>query len=489
MSVGNINIEKALRDVRELMEKEKLSPAMKSALQVILLLVKILLDRMGLNSKNSSKPPSSDPNRKKTLKNGEGKKRGGQKGHTGKTLQKVDNPDIIKELKVDRRTLPAGGGKWKVKGHETRQVFDIEISTVITEYRAEILVNERGEKCIANFPPQVTAPVQYGQGVKAHAVYLSKYQMLPYKRIEEYFADQMGLPLSAGTIDNFNFKAYEKLDWFEPFVQQRLLQSPVIHADETGVNINGKTNWMHVNSSPLWTYLFPHEKRGQLAMEAMGVLPGYCGILCHDHWKPYYCFEEIKHALCNAHHLRELERAFEQDNQQWAKKMQTMLLAMNQDKIEGGGIVDPKKSQEWKEKYRKLLLRADLECPPPETDKEEIIKKKGGKQKRGKRKRGRLKRSKSRNLLERLRDFEEDVLRFMDLKEVPFTNNEAERSLRMTKVQQKISGCFRSFEGAKVYCRIRSYLTSAMKQGFTASYAMTALFQGKNIFLEEGGGE
>lgn len=486
MSVGNINTEEALRDVRELMEKEKLSPAMKSALQVILLLVKILLDRMGLNSKNSSKPPSSDPNRKKTLKGAGGKKRGGQKGHVGKTLQKVENPDIIKELKVDRGTLPPG--EWKMEGYETRQVFDIDISTVITEYRAEILVNERGEKYSASFPQEVTAPVQYGEGVKAHAVYLSKYQMLPYKRIKEYFADQMGLPLSTGTLDNFNIRAYEKLDWFEPFVQERLIQSPLIHADETGVNINGKTNWMHVNSNPLWTYLFPHEKRGQLAMEAMGVLPGYRGILCHDHWKPYYRFEEMKHALCNAHHLRELERAFQQDAQQWAKEMQTMLLAMNQDKIEGGGIIDPKKSKNWKKKYRELLLRADLECPPPpEPDK----KGKGGREGkgRGKGKRGRIKRSRARNLLERLRDYEQDVLRFMDSKEVPFTNNEAERSLRMTKVQQKISGCFRSFEGVKVYCRIRSYLNSAIKQGFTASYAMQALFQGKNIFLTEGGVE
>lgn len=467
MSIGNINVEEALRNVQELMQKEKLSPSMKSALQIILLLVTILLERKGLNSKNSSKPPSSDPHRKKTLKEAGAKKRGGQKGHPGTTLQKVEDPDVITELKVDRTLLLCG--KWERKGHEVRQVFDLDISTLVTEYRAEVFVNERGEKLTAPFPPGVTASVQYGEGVKAHAVYLSKYQMLPCKRIEEYFSDQIGLPLSAGTLDNFNVAAHERLEWFEPFVRERLMESPLIHADETGININGKTHWMHVHATTSWTYLSPHEKRGREAMDSMEVLPAYRGILCHDHWKPYYSYEEVNHALCNAHHLRELEWAFEGDGQQWAGQMQKMLLAMNQDKIDGGGIIAPPKSHHWKQGYRELLIRADLECPPPpEPERKE------GEQKR----RGRIKRSKARNLLERLRDYEEDVLRFMDSKEVAFTNNEAEQSLRMTKVQQKISGCFRSFRGAETYCRIRSYLSSARKQGFTASDSMKALFQG-----------
>ena len=200
-------------------------------------------------------------------------------------------------------------------------------------------------------------------------------------------------------------------------------------------------------------------------MDDMGVLPRFKGILCHDHWKPYYKID-CTHALCNAHHIRELTRAWEQDAQQWAKKLKSLLEIINCKVIDAGGALNAKEAAKYRRKYREIIKLGELECPEP------IRPKKKGK-------RGRIKRSKSRNLLERLRDFEEDTLRFMDNKLVPFSNNLGENDIRMTKVQQKISGCFRSIGGARIFCRIRSYLSTCRKQGVKSSQALDLLFNGK----------
>jgi len=199
----------------------------------------------------------------------------------------------------------------------------------------------------------------------------------------------------------------------------------------------------------------------------MGVLPFFNGVLCHDHWKPYYRYA-CTHSLCNAHHLRELERAWEQDGQHWAKAMKALLIDMNNTVADAGGRLPATDAERWRQRYRQRLEEADIECPPPDKSQREAGK------------RGRLKRSKARNLLERLRNFEHDVLRFMDIEYVPFTNNQGENDLRMTKVQQKISGCFRSMAGAKIFCRVRSYLSTCRKQGMSATEALALLFQGKS---------
>ena len=479
VSIDSINVEEAIAEAKELMAKERMSPAMRSAINVLFLLVAALLSRLGLNSNNSSKPPSSDPNREKKKKVGTGKKRGGQNGHAGKTLEKVDDPDEVEEIVIDRSTLPDGGaGEYTPGGFEIRQVFNIEILTKVTEYRAEILFNEKGERFVAPFPTGVTSPVQYGDSVKAHAVYLSQHQLLPYDRMKEHFSDQMGLPMSPGSINNFNRKAYGLLEDFEESLRKRLIDSNVLNADETGINIDGKRRWLHGCSSASWTYFFSHEKRGKEAMDEMGILPFYRNILCHDHWKSYYRYGDIIHALCNAHHLRELEAAYELDGQRWAKEMKALLVEMKQVTEGAGGELTKEETELWRGKYETLIAKAEEECPPPEPPPKPIPGEK--------KKRGRLKRSKSRNLLERLRDFEDDTLRFMTNKDIPFTNNLGERDIRMTKVHQKISGCFRSEEGARMFCRIRSYLSSARKQGFTASYALESLFAGKDIFAEQG---
>jgi transposase len=203
-----------------------------------------------------------------------------------------------------------------------------------------------------------------------------------------------------------------------------------------------------------------------VAMDEIGILPFFKGVLCHDHWKPYYHYD-CTHALCNAHHLRELERAWEQDQQQWAREMQALLIDIAAAVADAGGCLPADEAKRWRRRYRRLLKKAEIECPPPDES-----------QRQGKR--GRLKRSKARNLLERLRDFEQDILRFIEVESVPFTNNQGENDLRMTKVQQKISGCFRSMEGAKIFCRVRSYLSTCRKQGMSATQALTLLFQGKD---------
>ncbi len=464
MKIDSIDVEKALDKARQLIEQEEgLSSSLRAALEVLLLLVKLLLDRKTLNSKNSSKPPASDPNRLKPTRKKSGKSSGAQAGHIGKTLEKVDDPDFVTSLSIDRRTLPKGN--YHQVGFETRQVFDIDILRVITEYQAEILEDEKGNRFMASFPDGVTKAVQYGNQIKAHAVYLSQYQLLPYKRIQNYFADQLQIPISEGSLYNFNVQAFAQLADFEQMSKDRLAQAELAHADETGININGKRQWLHCVSSPAWTHYFPHEKRGKEAMDDIGILPRFQGILCHDHWKPYYRYSFI-HALCNAHHLRELTRAWEQDGMIWARDMEQHLREINRVVNDAGGVLPPDEAKQYRKIYRTLLQKADNECPAPEPPP-------------GKPKRGRVKRSKARNLLERLRDYEDDVLRFMENPLVPFTNNQGENDIRMTKVQQKISGCFRSVEGAKIFCRVRGYLSTCRKQDISVSQALNLLFDGK----------
>ncbi len=464
MKIENIDIEATIQKAQSIIrDDEQMSAATKSMFEIMILIITLLANRLNLNSTNSSKPPSGDPNRKKKPKAKKGKKTGGQKGHTGVTLEKINEPDKIEVIKIDRRTLPAGN--YRELGFDTRQVFDIDISRVVTEYQAQILEDDNGHRYVASFPEGVSKAVQYGTGLKAHSVYMSIFQLIPYNRIQDYFSDQIHVPVSEGSIFNFNKEAYRLLEDFETSAKNELAASQLAHVDETGINIGGKRHWLHSASNKSWTLYYPHAKRGKEAMDDIGILPRFSGVLCHDHWKPYYKYE-CTHSLCNAHHLRELTRSWEQDGQQWAQKMKELLETINRKAIDAGGALDAKKSQKYRLKYRELLKQADIECPEPDRPK-----KKG--------KRGRIKKSKSRNLLERLRDFEKDALRFMDNELVPFSNNLGENDIRMTKVQQKISGCFRSMDGAHIFCRIRSYLSTCRKQGVKASQALDLLFNGK----------
>jgi transposase len=471
LTVDKIDVEATIKKVRQLLAEEAhLSSALRTALEVLIMLVQLLANRLSLNSRNSSKPPSTDrfnkaakDNNDDNQKQGNRNKPGGQQGRIGTTLQKVDDPDEIKILELDRTTLPPG--EYKEDGFESRQVFDIDIRRMVTEYRAEVLVDQFGNRFTASFPEAVTKAVQYGNGVKAQAVYLSQYQLIPYQRVQEQFQDQFQLPISVGSIFAFNQQAYALLEQFELKLIAKMLLSSVLHADETGINIGGKNHWLHCLSNPQWTLYYAHAKRGREAMTANNVLPRFTGILCHDHWKPYFQLNCL-HALCNAHHLRELTYVEEQDQQGWAKQMRELLLDIEQAvKAQGGALPEPQAIRYTKQ-YRALLQQAEVECPPPDPQR------KPGQ-------RGRVKRSKARNLLERLQNYERETLRFMIDARVPFTNNQGENDIRMTKVHQKISGCFRSQEGADIFCRVRSYLSTCRKNKVSASEALALLFDGK----------
>lgn len=463
MKIDNIDIDATLSEVERLLEEDKnISPALASIINVLLLLVKLMTNRAGLNSSNSSKPPSTDKHTIKSTRKKSSKKTGGQLGHKGTTLQQIDEPDDVQLIQIDRRTLPKG--HYEEAEVERRQVFDIQICRWVTEYQAEVLIDKNtGNRYVATFPDDVGKAVQYGNQLKAHAVYMSQYQLIPYNRVQEFFADQMGIPISEGSIYNFNMEAYKKLKPFEGITKENLISASLLHVDETGIKVNGNRHWLHCATNASWTHFFVHTKRGNEATDPEGILPAFRGVLCHDHWKPYYCYNDCLHALCNAHHLRELTASWEQDKQEWAKLMQDFLGRSNRAVHDAGGKLRHEESQKHWEEYRRILKAAELECPPPDE-----------KDRNGKR--GRLKRSKSRNLLERFINFEEDVLRFMDNDIVPFTNNQGERDIRMTKVHQKISGCFRSVKGANIFCRVRGYLSTCRKQGMTSSEALMLLF-------------
>jgi len=464
MTIDKINVDATIKQVKDLLTTEDgLSPALKASLETLLLLVVILLNRLGLNSKNSSKPPSTDQNRTRRPRVASGRKPGGQPGHAGTTLQPVPDPDEIRLIPIDRATIPPG--QYRDAGYESRQVIDLDIGKFVTEWQAQVLEDSQGKRYVAPFPEGVTRPVQYGIGVKVNSVYMSQHQLIPYNRIEDHFREQLEIPVSNGSIGNFNQEAYDLLEDFDKWARKQLASSAIVHADETGINIGGVRRWLHSASNDKYTYFYPHAKRGSEAMDEIAILPEFQGILCHDHWKPYYKYGAF-HALCNAHHLRELERASEQDDQQWARQMSVLLKEINKATHEAGGRLEIRVSEYYRKRYRDLLQEAEKGCPAPDETKQ-------------KGRRGRVPRTKSRNLLERLRDFENDVLRFMDDVAVPFSNNQAENDLRMTKVQQKISGCFRSMDGARIFCRIRSYLSTCRKHGVTATEALRCLFERK----------
>ena len=464
MTLNNENVQETIASAKALLEKEKnISPALRAVFQLLFVFMQAMLERLSINSKNSSKPPSSDPNRKKTNKPGSKKKPGGQPGRIGKQLKPVSDPDKIEELKIDKRTLPKD--QYTESGFKSRQVIEFDVTICVTEYRAQILIDSHGKQHVAQFPAHVKRPIQYGPKTKASAVYMSQFQLIPYARIVDYFSEQVRANISAGSLFNFNKEAYLALETFDGIAKEKLILSSRVNADETGININGKRHWLHTACNDKWTHFYPHAKRGTEAMNDIGILPNFKGVLCHDHWKPYYRYD-CQHALCNAHHLRELEWAATEGKQSWAADMQDFLVELNELVNDAGSKLSTEQQSIQLKRYKNVLANAVIECPLPDIPV-------------NKKKRGRPKKSKSRNLLERLIKFEDDVLRFMKNIDVPFTNNQGENDLRMTKVQQKISGCFRSEEGALIFCRVRAYLITCRKHGVGPAEALEVLFKGK----------
>lgn len=468
MKVDKVSINETLKKAEKLLKEEQyLSSAIRAMFELLILLIRVLTNNLTVNSSNSSIPPSADKNRKRGSKKEKSDKNpGGQNGHEGFRLKRCENPDEIIIIKMDKTILPKGN--YRDVGYEARQVIDYTISKIITEYRAQIVEDITGKQYVAQFPDYVKTDVQYGYRIKSHAVYLSQFQFLPYARAQSYFEEKIKVSISTGSIFNFNKEAYLLLEKFDEKAKSKLLAEKVLNADETGINVNKKTIWLHSLSSESWSYFYPHEKRGQEAMDEIGILPHFAGTLIHDHWKPYFRYS-CKHGLCNAHHIRELTYAAEEDKQSWAANIKLLLLEINNAvNVTEIKALSAQQCEEYKKKYREIIKAGELESPllpePLPTHPK---------------RRGRIKKSKSRNLLERLRDFESEVLRFMEDPLVPFTNNGGENDLRMTKVQQKISGCFRSMDGAHIFCRIRSYLLTCQKHNITMTEALESLFQRK----------
>lgn len=425
------------------------------------------------NSRNSSKPPSTDGFNKptgakktKSLRKKTGKKQGGQKGHKGHHLEKTKKPDYI--IPLTPISCPCGVDHLAdvaVSGYDIRQVFELpEPKLEVFEYQNEIKICPKcGQPVKAPFPEGVNAPVQYGPKFRGMLVYMQNQHFLPANRLSQMVSDLYGTSVSTATILNASARSYTNLDPFEESLVSALTNSKVVHADESGVRTVKKLYWLHSASTDLLTFYGVHEKRGTLAMNDFKILPNFTGRLIHDFWKPYLKYD-CDHGLCNAHHLRELVFLIEQEEQAWAKKMFNLLLDMNDFVGEQNEQLTDEQKEPWLTLYHEIIAEGWEENPLPK--------------KPPKKKRGRPAKTKSQNLLTRFIDFEDSVLAFLHDLDVPFTNNLAEQDIRMIKLRLKISGCFRTVKGAEHFARIRSYLSTARKQGWNVLDSITAAIKG-----------
>lgn len=435
--------------------------------------VRHLEEQLAKNSRNSSKPPSSDGFKKpapKSLRKKGKRKSGGQPGHTGHTLKMADNADHTEVHRVEEcqhcgRSL----ANQSADGVEKRQVHDLPpLRLIVTEHQAETKTCACGHLNKAAFPEGVNAPVQYGEGIKAAAVYLKNYQFLPYDRTCELLNDVFGCPMSEGTLANIIAQSHTLAADPVEKIKELIERAAVAHFDETGSRVDGKLWWLHSASTAQATYYDIHRKRGSEAIDDIGILSDFLGRAIHDFWKPYFDYDCL-HGLCNAHHLRELIFVHEQHQQDWADRMIDCLLDIKEAVYQAKEITDHLAAgqiQAFEARYQQILDEGYAQNPLPPLPR------------KAKKKRGRRKKTKARNLLERLDEHRNEALAFMYDFNVPFDNNQAERDLRMMKVQQKISGMFRTEDGAKAFCRIRSYISTARKNAVGAMDALTRLFSG-----------
>jgi transposase len=426
-----------------------------------------LKDQLAKNSRNSSKPPSSDGLKKpkpKSLREKGQRKAGGQAGHEGKTLCQVATPDEQQRYALE--SCPVCQGDLQavaVQRLEKRQVFELPPQKLwVTEHQAEVKTCPCcGETVKAPFPGRVAAPVQYGERLQAQIVYLSSYQLLPLARLVELMDDFYGQPISQETVLEILDRQSAAIEPSLEAIQTQLLGSTLLHGDETSVRVAGQTRWLHVLSTSALTYYGIHEKRGQVALRAMGLIPRFEGYLVHDAYASYFVFEQCQHVLCNAHILRELTFLSEEHQQTWASHLKQLLLAMKAAVAAAHAKpqLEPEQLQTFILTYRQLLAAGRQANPlpaPPSVPK-----------------RGRLPQSPAQNLLQRLEKYEAAVLAFIYDFRVPFDNNLAERDLRMMKVKQKVSGTFRTPAGADTFARLRSYISTVRKQAVNVLDALT----------------
>lgn len=418
------------------------------------------------NSSNSSKPPSSDglskPVRTTTLRENGKNRSGGQPGHKGETLKQTAAPDIT----IRHGLTACPHCKSSLSGEPLvdivkRQVFDIPPPKVeVTEHQAEVKYCSHCEKRVsAQFPANVRAPVQYGEVVRGWAVYYQHQQFIPEDRLQQLFSDMYNLQLATATLTGYSQIAFDVLAPFEEMAVTRVKGAAVKNLDETGFRVAGKTQWLHVASTQTVTYYHVSPKRKSL-IDDLG------GTVVHDHWKAYYKLPDVLHGLCNQHHLRELKALIEHEKEAWATKMSRLLrLSLRCRHFYGDQKIPMARLVRLTRLYDNIIKEGvafhEAQLPLFSTNK-----------------RGKRPKRTGHNLLLRLLNYKQDVLRFLNDPAVPFTNNEAERDLRMAKCKQKISGGFRSVQGANQFARIRGFISTARKQGWNIMQSIQAIFTG-----------
>ena len=436
--------------------------------------VKELEDHAKTTSRTSSKPPSSDGYARppRSLRQRSGKTVGGQPGHPGSALSMVAEPDQV----IVHRPATCAGCQGALDGvaatgYERRQVVDLPpLRLAVSEHRAEEKTCPHCQHTTSGvFPAGVTTTVQYGAGIKALAVYLLTYHLLPYDRTSALLGDLFGHAPAKGTLQTAVETCADGLVTVEDQIKDALRAADVLCNDETGVRVQGELAWVHVSSTPSLTHYAVHPKRGSDAMTEIGILPAFHGVSVHDGLTAYRQYD-CAHALCNAHHLRELTAIEEHDKQPWATHMKDLLGEIkgrvDTARDHGETCFDDARCAAFVARYQTIVAQGYAAYPLPAAPDT------------GPKKRGRPKQSKARNLLDRLNGHQQEVLAFMTDGRVPFDNNQAERDLRMLKVQQKVSGCFRSSAGPVSFCRLRGYLSTLKKQGQAVLPALQSVFAG-----------
>ena len=435
-----------------------------------------LEERLAKDSHNSHKPPSSDGLAKKpspsSLRTKTQRKPGGQQGHRGCTLLPVDCPDeIVRHVPEHCACCGASLKNAAVVDEQAHQVFDLPpLQLLVTEHRAQTRRCRCGTMTQALFPKEAQEGVQYGPRLKALCVYLRDYQLLPFARLKEMLSDLLDAPLSQGTLANALALCARTLKPVTEAIKKGVRRAGVAHFDETGMRVGGRLHWLHSASTAKLTHYFCHAKRGKAGADAAGVLPGFLGCAVHDGFSSYAGYA-CRHSLCNAHHLRELTR-LEEAGQAWAAPMKRLLLQMKAgvERAKERGRRQVPLLWEWRflARYGTLLTQGYAANPPPAKAPSDT--------------RGRPKQTPARNLLRRLDRHRGWVLAFLFDFSVPFDNNLAERDLRMMKVRQKISGGFRTKEGADDFCVVRGYISTLRKQKMPVLSALEQTFRGNPVY-------
>jgi transposase len=436
--------------------------------------VKTLQERLAKDSHNSHLPPASDrfSRQPKSLRKKSGKKPGGQQGHQGQTLLFSPCPDEVLVHPVERcGQCQADLRHVAPSVVERRQVVDVPPARLLVrEHHSE---QKQCPQCqqitVASFPAEVRAPVQYGPRIAALAVYLVHQQLLPLARACEVMEDLLAVSMSEGTLCDLSGRCASNLAEVEQHIKEALISSSVIHQDETGLYVAGQRQWMHVACTAKLTHYAVHPKRGKDALDAIDIMPHFQGTSVHDGWRSYFRYA-CAHALCLVHLLRELTFLAEEEHLEWAAELKTLLLEMkaatDQAREQGLATLHPLEVADWQAQFVALVAHADATTPTAQAPPG---------------RKGRAKQSAARNLLNRLIGDQEAVLAFLHHLVVPFDNNQAERDVRMVKVQQKVSGSFRSEAGATIFCRIRGYLSTLRKQGLDLLASLEATLRGHPI--------